>query len=289
MFINLKTKVLKSVFVASSIFIFSCSGDDDGTGNNDGQDNTPISYDNYFPLTVNNNWTYDVETSDGTNTNTSTDVITVDGTSVIDGNTYYDMSMSVGSTGIMSQLMDQNLFRNESGILFMDGQFSLPLSELGGNDITVSIDDAELFNQSSTNGTVLSSIPGTTSQTISGFDLTITYTLKTVQGETITSHTTNDGTSYSNVIKSDIIVEGKVVTNIDVAGVTVPVTLLNTQDLYTITNYYAENLGLIDSDATFTYTLEDFSGFGITLPIPETANVETTQSVTNYSVTSSSN
>lgn len=275
-------KVNYLLLLVLSTFLISCSGDDD-SGNGGG---TPINYSNFMPLTVADNWTYDVSTNDGTNTTPSTDVITVDGTVMLSGKEYSDMSMSQGSTGIMSSMLDQNNFRYESGVYYMKGDFVLPLSQLGGTDLTINIDDAQLINENSNNGATLTSQPGTTSQTIQGYDLDINYTLKTVQRETLASHTVN-GTTYNNVIVADIIVTASVTTMI--SPIPTPVTLLPSQDIYTIKNYYADNVGLVDSDATFTYNLANINIPGVTLPIPDTATVTTTQEINSYTVATANN
>ena len=71
-----------------------------------------------YHFALNNNWIYDVTTDDGTNPATSSvDDITVDETSTINSNEYYGMASSIGSTGTMSQLFDQNFFRVDNGIL----------------------------------------------------------------------------------------------------------------------------------------------------------------------------
>lgn len=277
-------KVNYLLLFAFSTLLLSCSGDDDSSNGNGG--GTPITYSNFMPLTVSDTWTYDVSTNDGTNTTPSTDVITVDGTVTLSGKEYKDMSMSQGSTGIMSSMLDQNNFRTENGIYYMKGDFILPLSQLGGTDLIINIDDAQLINENSNNGDTLTSQPGTTSQTIQGYDLDINYTLKTIQRETLASYTVN-GETYNNVIVADIIVTANVTTVI--SPIPTPITLLPSQDIYTIKNYYADNVGLIDSDANFTYDLADINIPGVTIPIPDTATVTTTQEINSYTVATANN
>ena len=314
-FTTIKTTSLFILFIAATII--SCSSDDspltgdcvptmwyqdldlDGLGNPavsisscdqpDGYvaDNTDdvdyVSTTNYLSLALNNNWVYDVTTDDGTNPATnSVDDITVDETTTINTMEYYGMSSSVGSTGVMSQLFDQNYFRVENGVSYMQGVFTLPLSNFGGTDISINLDDAQLIDETKTNGTILTSQSDVTAQTIGGFDLDITYTLKTVQRETLASHTVGSET-FNDIIKSDIILSVKVTTEINI-GVPLVVTLLDTQDLLTINNFYANNIGLVDSNTVFTYTLEDLSAFPITIPFPETATITTAQEITAYTI-----
>jgi len=242
--------------------------------NNDLNSVLPI----YTPLTIGSTWTYNVSTDTGTPpATTSTDVITVDGNITINTKEYTDLSMSVGSTGTMSSMLDQNNFRNENGTSFMHGNFTFPLSQLGGTDIIISLNDAKIIDLNASTGTVLTTINDTTNQTVSGFDLAITYTLKTIQQETLVNHTVNSET-YNNVVVSDILISATATTSI--SGINF--TLLPQQDVYTIKNYYANGIGLIDSNATFSYELIEIPGQ--TLPIPTTGSAVTTQKITTYTI-----
>ena len=50
------------------------------------------------------------------------------------------------------------------------------------------------------------------------------------------------------------------------------------------TNYYASDIGFVYSDVVFQYELEDLSQFNIELPIPESATINSTQSITDWNV-----
>ncbi|MGB1270022.1 MAG: hypothetical protein ACPG45_09810 [Flavobacteriaceae bacterium] len=259
--------------------LFSCSSDDVS----DSEASMPESTAVYLPLTLTNDWTYDVTTDDNTNPTTSTtDVITVDESTIINTREYYGMSSSTGSSGTMTQLFDQNYFRSEAGVFYTDGNFTLPLSNFGGTDIVISLNEAKLIDDNEANGTVLEQQSGITTQNIGGYDLDVEYTFKTVQRETLTNHTVETEV-YNDIVKSDIILSIKVSTTINI-GVPIDITLLDTQDVLTITNFYANGIGLIDSTALFTYQLEDLSALPVTLPIPDTATITTIQKINNYTL-----
>lgn len=273
-FTTIKTTSLFILFITTTII--SCSSDDSPLLPLP-QTVIPTDYD-VLPLTVGNDWTYDVSTDTGTPPATnSVDVITADGTVMIDSKEYTDMSMSVGSTGIMSSLLDQNNYRSENGITYMNGDFTFPLSQInGGSDIVIVLDDAKIIDQNVASGTTMTTKIGTTNQTIGGINLDIAYTLSTVQRETLASHTVN-GQTYNNVVVSDIVINATATTNIGVVF-----TILAPQNIYIIKNYYAEGVGLIDSNANFTYELISIPGQ--TLPIPTTGSAITTQQITAYTI-----
>ena len=277
----MKTTTRKVSLFMSAITLFltvSCSSDDstDNTGNQNNP--APTSY-NLLPLKINNSWTYDVSQNDGTNTTTNEDVITVEGTTTINTKSYHDMKMSNGSLGSMSAMLDRNYFRTNTGVYYMQGNFELPLSQLGGTDISIELNDVELINQSKASGTILSTLPGTLSQTIQGIPLSINYTLKTIQKDNLATHNVK-GTPYNNVVQANIVVTASVSATIQ--GINI--NLISNQDIYIIQNYYADGIGLIDSDATFKYDLNDIPIPGFTLPIPDSRTVTTAQDIKTYTV-----
>lgn len=67
-----------------------------------------------------------------------------------------------------------------------------------------------------------------------------------------------------------------------VLGVPVTFPILNTQDVIVSNQYYARNIGMVYAATTFSYNLEDLTGLGLTLPIPETMNEVRTESLHDY-------
>jgi hypothetical protein len=262
--------------------ISSCTQPDGYVSNND--DDFDGMTHNYFTVNLGNEWVYDVTTNDGTNPITGTvDEIIVDENIIIDTIEYYGMSASNGSSGLMSQLYDQNLFRTQNAATYMTGGFTLPLSTFGGTDMPIDLGEIILLDESKTQGTTLSSKSGELTQNIGEYDITINYTFKTIQQETLTNHTVGSET-YNDIIKSDIVLSINVNTEIIVFGIPITVSILDTQDVLTTKNYYAENIGLIDSKTTITYFLEDLSLLPVPITIPESATIITDQKITSYAV-----
>lgn len=267
-----KVNYFLALCVLTSLF-FSCSDDDTTTTESE----NPTNY-TLLPFSIGSTWTYDVSTDDGTNPpTTSEDEITVNGNITINSMEYTDFTATPGFTGTMTTLLDQNNFRTANGVYYMHGDFTFPLSQLGGTDIVVQLNDAKLIDQNQTNGTTLTTETGSTTQNIGGYDIIIDYTLTTIQKETLSNYSANNQ-DYTNVVASDIVVAATV--SIDLGFITQ--TILPTQNVYVIHNYYADGIGLIDSEATFTYEIANIPG--VSLPIPSTATIVTTQQLATYTI-----
>ena len=100
---------------------------------------------------------------------------------------------------------------------------------------------------------------------------------------------TVDGEVFSNVFKGELNISMNVVTSIDLLGLGNPVDydVLATQDVLTIENYFAKDVGLIKSESFITYQLDQgllavLDNLQIDLGIPENLTVENTQEIVNY-------
>jgi hypothetical protein len=279
------------LLIFSALSFIGCSGDDDtnsgttngdnsGDGNGDGNgDNTP-TFENFLPLTIANFWRYDVNTTDdqGTPPSTSTDEITTTGTTTIGTLTYFTHEANADATGTMTGLLTQNVVRNDAGKYHMDGELVIPLGQLGGDDVVITLNDALFLDESASDGAILSTQSGTITQTIQTLPMTIEYTLETVQQEALSSHmVAGDAIIYNDILKSQIILRLSVAT--EIAGF--PITVLAEQDVLTIDNFYANAIGLVDSDSVFTYTLNTLP---VDIGIPDTVTTTTTQELTDYTV-----
>ena len=58
--------------------------------------------------------------------------------------------------------------------------------------------------------------------------------------------------------------------------------ILPSQDVIVVDNYWAKDIGLIRSNSDFNYELSDFSGLGVDLPLPQEADILTTQNLVAF-------
>jgi hypothetical protein len=249
----MKTKFFIIAFAMT--LLSACSSDDSTAGNGNATD--------YFPLTTGNYWTYDVVGEALQNR----DSLYVANDTVITTQTYKKMETLNVPFGFSTNSLRNNGLRKEGDVVFVTGAAGLNL----GNTlpINLSLSDFIIFKESATLNQQLSSVTGTLTQDFQGYPLTIDYTLKTTALETLPSFTSDDNTVYTDVKKVKLTLNVKVTTLVTVSGFTVPVPLLNSQDVVTSIQYYAKNIGMVYTNTTISYTLQDFSQFGISLPIPQ--------------------
>lgn len=243
------------------IVLASCTSDDEA----------PATSFSYLPLTVNNSWNYDVTTGNLT----TMDMLTV---ASVNGSRYTLSSNPAPASGVMTNFLTSGELNQDGGKLVLNGSFSL--ANLGFGNFSVDIVNGIINDQNAQNGRETFTTSGTFSETVQGFTLAINYTAKNIQKADIASMTVN-GTTYNNVEHSQLIINANVVSPITVVGITQNITLLRPQDVIVIDNYWARDIGLIKSDNQLDYELEDFSAFGINLPIPQAANILSVQTLTN--------
>ncbi len=279
-------------FLVLSLILASCSSSDDNDSSND----EPLTG-NYFPSGLGDIWTYNVE---GTNSNDSnlnfseTDFISV-GTSEASGFTLIANNNSSPAAGTMNAVLVNGTLTRDDSTLKFSGDLDLPdeFSDFSGT--TISLQDVLLYDLNAPNNEVLSEVSGSFSQDLdlqgSLLPLTITYTLTTKKVSNLNSLTV-DGEVFTNINKTNLYISMRVVTAIDLLGLGNPVDydLLPTQDVLTIENYFAENVGLIKSESYITYELDQgllsiLDDLSIDIGIPASLTVENNQELENYLIT----
>ena len=249
------------------VSIVACGSDDDNGNTNNA---------NYFPLDEGAAWTYDNTAELGD----SRDSLYYVNDQQLNGNTYANLDAEQPANAFMTTILSENLLRTSGSALIVNGDLGTVVLE-GFPEINVPLDDVRLFDGDASVGDELAIVTDEFTQDFMGFPFVVTFSVRSVQGETLPSYTAG-GTPYDNVIASQIIVNAQVVANIDLAGTTIEVPILVSQDVITATNYYAEDVGLIFSDVELNYQLEDLSGVGIEFPFPTEANQTSTQTLDTF-------
>lgn len=260
----------KIPYLVLAIFIISCSSSDDDNGS------IPIEETfNYFPLTSNTYWTYNNESDQGA----TRDSLYVAGIEETNGviNTVLGAEQPV--TGFMTTLLSQSLVRTTTTKLILNGELGAPPVD-GFPEITIPLDDVSLYDAEASNGELLSTITGEIEQVVNEIPLIITYTVSSIQGETLGSFQ-----GFEEVLTSTIIINLAIVAEIEVLpGVVLPIPVLVAQDVMTISNYYANDIGLIFSENLIEYQLEDLGDIGIELPFPTEDSRTALQTIDTFEI-----
>jgi len=283
-------KLLKFTFVLIlGVFVLNaCSSDDDAVVN-DVNDNTNENNDNpdqeeveenFFPLVVANSWDYENNlSSPGQDDVETTETLSITGTNDLNGNTVFELETDnpAGSSPVTLALSQGVVYKNNSSLLYT-GQFGLGLTNFP--EVNFDIENAAIYNTNASLDTELFSQSGNIQQEFQGIPLSIDYTLSTLMGDSFTSFESN-GVIYDKVISSQLVVNLEVTANIT-NPLPVNIPILQSQDAVVVTNYFADGIGLIESETDTNLMFED-------IPLPnfnlDDISFNTLQLITDFSVT----
>jgi hypothetical protein len=181
----------------------------------------------------------------------------------------------------MTNLLTSGELNEDGGKLIINGTYSL--GNLGLGNFNVPIVNGVFNDQNARNGSETFTTSGMFSEMVQNFPLVINYTVKNFQRADVASITV-EGTTYTNVEHSQLVINANIVSPITIAGISQNITLMRAQDIIVIDNYWAKDVGLIKSDNQLDYMLEDFSSFGIMLPVPQAADLLSVQTLTSFTV-----
>lgn len=258
-------------FLALGVIAVSCSPDNDGGGGN--------SSENFLPSNDGNYWTYNVTGSE--EGSSGRDSVYVANDTVIASETFKKMKARDPRFGFYANSVHQSAMRKSGSKILITGSNNLSFGEQLPVDLTIT--DFVFFDANASANAELDSKSGTMTQDLDGIPVTIDYEVRTVAGSHQDTYLASDGTTYSDVISSKFIVSLKVSANLE--GIPFPIVILDTQDVIKSTSYYAAGIGVVATQTTAHYELQDFSAIGIELPIPQTATSTTTEVLDTYSVT----
>lgn len=274
-------KFTKCFFLLIILFgmVTACSSDDD-TMNDTTDDNPDIEdIENFFPLIVNNSWDYEnTLSSAGQDDVVTSETLSISSTSESNGETVYELETDNpgGSSPVTLALSQGVLSKNENSLLYT-GQFGLGLTDFP--EIAFDVDNILIYDTTASLDTELSSQAGSIQQNFQGIPLSIEYTLRSVMGESFDTYEVN-GVVYDNVINSQLIINLEIIANItDPLPLNIPI--LQSQDAVVVTNYFADGIGLIQSETDTNLVFEDIPIPGFTL---EDISFNTFQILTDYSV-----
>ena len=247
-------------------FLISCSKDYDDIALN----NINV------PLTTGNYWKYDVET-DGSPL--VEDHLFISGDVVIGANTYKKFE-TVGNlpTGFYSSSLRNNGVRQVQNSLLLTGDLSLNAGQTLPINLNLSLVDFTIFKGNARSSETLSTKTGTINEMVNGYPLTIDYQLRSIAGDNFASFTSPNNDVYTDVKAVKIVLTATVSTTI--SGF--PITVLSNQDILTSYQYVANNIGVVHTNTTITYTIAQLIADQISVPATSTQIQK--EYLTNYFV-----
>ncbi|TYB76620.1 hypothetical protein ES677_06490 [Bizionia gelidisalsuginis] len=261
----------------------SCSDDDNTTV--DTTENSSI-YGNYFPTFLDSYWNYTVEAQSSITTDPiiSTDELTVE--SINNNNFTLTANDGLPANGTMSGILVSGTLTSSNTTLSLNGTLELPAGITDLIDFDIALNSAILYDINASNNTNLFSVSEQVTQDIQGFPVTINYDVNTKSLGFYNSVTVNDET-YTNVVATEIVLSLGAATSIDFGGIPINVAILAPQDLFVVTSYYAENVGLIKAESYFNYEINAtaiaaLANSGIDLGIPATGSSNNIQELIGF-------
>jgi hypothetical protein len=265
-----------------SLLVFNCSDDNDDTIT----DNQNQFSGEFLPLSVDNQWNYDVENTNNNTTETTNnqDVLKVE------SETASGFSLIVNNGGIANGTMSGILTTGNLSLtettLAANGTIGLPVDIL---DFEIQLDNALLYDTEAVNGEQLSIQSGTFTQDFQGYPITINYSLFSTQLENLDNMEVL-GVNYDTVTSANISLELSVSTEVVVFGFTQTISILDTQNVLSVDAFYAKNIGLISATANSGYTLNPntvtiLEQLGADLSmLPTSTSIVNTQELTSYTL-----
>jgi hypothetical protein len=281
----MKTNAL--YFALSLFLIVSCSSSDDS-----GDPAEPI-VGNYYPSDANNTWIYNVENSsadDPTLNATGVDLVTVSAS----GNPFtIDVNSDTTPTnGLMNGILNSGALSRSASALGLNGFIDLPAELAILSSSSLNLTNFVLYDLNASTNQQLSVIDDVIVDTIdlngSMIPISAVYRITSTKRNDLNSLTV-DSDVFNNVISSEITVNLTVTATIDIAGSSTTVTVINNQDVLTITNFFSEDIGLIQSEATQSYTLDPafvnlLAVVNVTLDFPTSLTVDNVQELDAFTV-----
>ncbi len=283
----LQTNVMmntKFLFLALLTVVFiGCSSDD-----SDNPDTEEV-VSNHFPLTVGNSWTYNNQTAyeDGTFDN-SQETISVASSNEAQGVTYYSLTSNLPplQQGFVTGIITNGELTVADNQLIYNGELSINLSQMGidAESLTIPLVNVIMFDaDANTGNTLIADLDNSFTQTIpiQGNDITFTfdYDLETFQGDFLESYTAGE-MNFDDVFSADVIITIEI--NASLPGTVITIPVLDRQEAIQITNYYANNVGLIYSNTDVHYQFEDINL--PTFPSIDDIQFNYTQELDSYTV-----
>lgn len=281
-YFEMKTKL--PILFALFVFLFwNCSSDDDNVSSTE----DPIV--NYFPLVVSNTWQYNNSQTNAAETTTSQEDLTVESEQQVNNQTRFSLSTTADATGVsFTNILSSGEVYKEETKMLITGNFGFGLGE-GETDLPgldVDFEDLVLYDSEAVTGNVLfTQDQNFDLPEFNGITLSVTLTIQSISLGS-DEQLEVDGVVYQDIIGSQFIVSMGIDATTILPPLPVPVTLpaINFQEVVNSTNYFANEIGLVQSETDLSVTFSDLiaqiPGFDL-----ENIQILIEQKIADYQVT----
>jgi len=283
---------LKLLYLFCSLFLItSCSSSDDSAT----PPSDPVGGD-FFPSSLNDSWTYDVTNTNDTDPTlnfNATDIVTIDTA----GSSSYSTQVNSGTmpaNGTTNALFDSGTFTKTNTNLIFNGDLTLPDDLELPVDFDISLTNFSVYDLNASDQDIIGSSSGVINDNVD-FDgqsipITINYTITNTKQPDLNSFVVNTVT-YNTIIHTTIRVN--ITVTLDFGGFIGSQNLLNSQDVLVLDHYFAQDVGLIQSEADQSFmlnqTLLDLLASlpgGITIDFPTSGSSTNVQDLESFTVSS---
>lgn len=222
-------------------FCLSCSDENESLSNSEV---------NYFPLDVDNSWTYENELNQASGNTQGIETLSIE----LENQSRYSLNQSNDQlVGIFTTMLASGEVYKQNGDqkIVLDSQFSIELeNEL--SSLEFPLKDVVLYDANLSQGNTMSFSSGEFQHEINGIPVDFMFEINSVHQGFVLEKVVN-GVNYEDVFVSEI----QISLSANVFLVFNNFSILQKQEVSSITNYYAKDIGLIKSEVSTEVIFED--------------------------------
>ena len=204
---------------------------------------------NYFPLVVGNSWDYQNSIESDENTQTGSETLTVSESLESNPERFSFEQSNVELAGTTTSVISAGeVYKEDGQNIVFDSDFEFDTDML---DLSLPIENVTIYNSNTNEGDQFYTENGEIEETVNGLPVTINYELISTNGGFMPSMNV-EGETYEDIYISELTF------NMSVSVFFVfNVTVLQEQNVTTVTNYFAKDVGLIKSTVNTELIFED--------------------------------
>ncbi len=248
----MRTKVYSLFIGLISILFVNCSSSDDDSNSSSNQ--------NYFPLVINNEWDYENTRTISGNEEVFDETIVVENSLTNQENTSFTLNSTAeqGDVSFTSVLSNGELYKTNNK-LFLTGSVNLGLDQVEIPGFDIDFQDLVVYDAQAVENTILF----TENQDLdlpefNNINLSLNINIESKSLGSFQNFDANNEI-YDEVIGSEFTVKMGIDATTTVAGFPLPITIpvLEFQEVVNSTNYFANEIGLVQSETNLNVDFSD--------------------------------